>query len=291
MIKKRTWMRWLPLLAGMAWLTGCQRLPELPPLGESGDTRPGAFVWRDLVTPNPAAATVFYQGLFGWTFEPVGDTGYQLVRLDGRPIGGMLDAARTDRPVRSALWLNAISVSDAAATARAVREAGGEVVYRPTRLPGRGRVAVVADPDRALFQVVASESGDPEPGDPAVNDWLWTELLADDPAAATAFYVAVFGHEVVDSDAGGPDYRILRAGGVPVAGVLDNPFEDTRSAWVPFVRVDDLAAALERCDALGGRVVVEPDVELRRSRLALVLDPSGAPLALQEWTPEGEGTR
>jgi len=280
----------LPLLA-VSLLSGCQRGPLFPPLGEPGVTRHGAMIWRDLVTPDPAAAISFYGELFGWTFEPLGDTGYTLALLDGQPVAGILDAQRTGRPVRSALWLHAISVPDVRNTVRDVVASGGKVHFKPSMLAGRGRVAVVEDVEGALFQVVTSSSGDPADREPALNDWLWAELLAEDTERAAAFYRTVFGFEVASGVEGDPSYRTLLADGKARAAILTNPFEDTRSAWIPFVRVDDVAAALARCEAKGGRVVVAPDPSRRRGNLALVLDPSGAPLALQTWSTETEGGR
>lgn len=279
------------LLLGLTLLSACQRGPQFPPLGEPGVTRHGAVVWRDLVTPDPAAAMAFYGELFGWTFEPLGDTGYVLASLEGQPVAGILDAQRTGRPVRSALWLQAISVPDVRDAARAVVKAGGKIHYKPSMLAGRGRVAVVEDAEGALFQLVTSSSGDPAVREPARNNWLWAELLAGDTDRATAFYQGVFGYEVVAGGEGDPSYRTLRAGGEAQAAILANPFEDTRSAWIPFVRVDDVAATIARCEAKGGRVVVAPDPARRRGNLALVLDPSGAPLAVQTWSPETEGGR
>lgn len=280
----------IPLLA-VSLLSACQRGPQFPPLGEPGVTRHGAMVWRDLVTPDPAAAMAFYGDVFGWTFEPLGETGYTLALLDGQPVAGILDARRTGRPVRSALWLNAISVADVRKTVRDVVAAGGTVHYKPSMLPGRGRVAVVEDAEGALFQVLTSTSGDPADREPVLNGWLWAELIAEDTERAAAFYRTVFGFEVVGGMEGDASYLTLMAGGKAQAAILTNPFEDTRSAWIPFVRVADVAAALARCEAKGGRVVVAPDPSRRRGNLALVLDPSGAPLALQSWSPETEGGR
>jgi len=47
--------------------------------------------------------------------------------------------------------------------------------------------------------------------------------------------------------------------------------------------VADPAAAAARVKELGGTVVVAPAPQLRNNSLAIVLDPSGAPLALQRY--------
>ncbi|MGB7475236.1 MAG: hypothetical protein WBM26_03415, partial [Polyangiales bacterium] len=88
----------------------------------------------------------------------------------------------------------------------------------------------------------------------------------------------------------GKDYRVLWSSGEARAGILQNPFDKTRSAWIPYVRVDDPAALAERVPGLGGRVVLAPRPDVRGGTLALVLDPSGAPVVLQKWSPEVEAS-
>jgi hypothetical protein len=56
-----------------------------------------------------------------------------------------------------------------------------------------------------------------------------------------------------------------------------------RPAWLPYVMVTDPAGLAERARALGGTVLFEPRADVRKGTLAIVADPSGAPLALQKW--------
>jgi predicted enzyme related to lactoylglutathione lyase len=70
--------------------------------------------------------------------------------------------------------------------------------------------------------------------------------------------------------------------------VLQNPFDDVRSIWIPYVRVEDPDAVAERAVALGGKIVIPPRPEVRNGTLAVVLDPSGAPVALQKWSPTSD---
>jgi len=64
------------------------------------------------------------------------------------------------------------------------------------------------------------------------------------------------------------------------------PIEDApvESNWLPYVRVDDAAALAGRVRDLGGEVLLAPSSEIRDGSLAIVADPSGAALALVEWT-------
>src|SRR6185503_19446920 len=52
-------------------------------------TVPGAFVWHDLVTPDPAKSRAFYRAMFNWSFEDGKgiDPGYTIIRHEGQQIG------------------------------------------------------------------------------------------------------------------------------------------------------------------------------------------------------------
>ena len=106
---------------------------------------------------------------------------------------------------------------------------------------------------------------------------------------AAEFYATLFGYDV---DAFAPDnpnsYRILWDGSMPRGSISENPSRQTRSTWIPYIRIEDPAARLPRIASLGGEVVFAPREGLRSGTLALVLDPSAAPVALQAWTPKDE---
>ena len=265
--------------------------PTLPPLeGAEGAPRlPGKFVWHNLVTADAEGARRFYGALFGWEFELVADGRYTVISLDGRNVGGIIDASRDGAAPRAAHWISAISVSDVRAATKAIKKAGGKQLEAPITVPGIGTVVTVQDADGARFHLLASADGDPPDSDPAVHDWLWHELLAADPERAAVFYQEVFDYRIESLARKDQDtYRVLWGSGGARAGVIDNPFESDRSAWIPYVRVADPRSLAARAEQLGGTVLVEPRPEIRKGTLALVLDPSGAPVALQQWTPGKE---
>ena len=69
------------------------------------------------------------------------------------------------------------------------------------------------------------------------------------------------------------------------AGLLQLPpqFEGVQPHWLPYVRVEDPAALAAKALSLGGKVVIEPRADIRNGTLAIVVDPTGAALALQKW--------
>lgn len=278
---------------GIGFLLGCSRpSATLPPVVEDANARPipGKFVWHNLITTDAEAARSFYGELFGWEFEQQDGDRYFVISHRGRNVGGILDATKTGDAPKHARWLSAVSVPDLDASLKAVSAAGGKQLEAPIDVGGIGRVVTVEDADGAVFHLLAPARGDPPDQEPAVHTWLWHELLANDPKRALSFYEEALGYEVktMKRESRG-DYNVLWSSGGPRAAVLENPFEGVRSVWIPYVRVEDPAALAERAAALGGEVVVEPRADLRNGTLAVVLDPSGAPVALQKWSPKNEG--
>jgi uncharacterized protein len=272
-----------------ATLMSCNRTVALPPIvEEQGATElPGKFVWHNLVTGDSEAARKFYGELFGWEFELKDNGRYSVIRYQGRNLGGILDTSKDGNAPKSGRWLSAMSVADLDASLAALSKAGGKQVEAPIEVSGVGRVVTVEDADGALLHLLAPERGDPPDVEPALNTWLWHELLANHAERALAFYEAAFGYRTEPlKKHPSSEYRVLWSSGEARAGVMQNPFEKTRSTWIPYVRVDDPAALAERVPGLGGRVVVAPRPDVRDGTLALVLDPSGAPIALQKWSPE-----
>ena len=155
---------------------------ELPPLVEpaSAEHHVGKVIWVDLVTPDLAGAKQFYSGLFGWTFRDIhfGKTDYAVAFLDGRPVGGLLQRPLPPGEQRRPAWLAFIAVRDVDAAKRTALEHGAKVVFEPRSYPQRGRQAVFADPEGAVFAVLASSSGDPADFLAAPGEWIWSSLLA-----------------------------------------------------------------------------------------------------------------
>lgn len=279
-------------MVGLLCLTSvlaCSRSVSLPPLVEDqgAPELPGKFVWHNLVTSDGEAARQFYGALFGWEFEVEEDGRYSVITYEGRNLGGILDASKDGNMPKAGHWLSAMSVPDLESSLAAVRAAGGKELEAIIHVAGVGQVVTVADADGALLHLLSPEHGDPPDVEPAVHTWLWHELLANHAERELEFYEAAFGYRVepLKKDPSA-EYRVLWSSGEARAGVMKNPFENTRSVWIPYVRVEDPAALAERVPGLGGRVVLAPSQELRDSTLALVLDPSGAPVALQKWSPE-----
>jgi predicted enzyme related to lactoylglutathione lyase len=288
------------VLAGalLAFAGGCMKAPPPPwPAITEPPTNihtPGRWVWAELFADNVDAAKTFYQEVFGWKFESsgAGKDAYTLVRDDGRPIAGIVHFAKPADAVRSARWLALMSVPDVARTAEQATASGGKVIVAPRTIPGRGEVAVLADPDGALFGVIRSAAGDPPDTFPAFNAWLWFELWSKDASRMADFYRPIGAYTISRQEGPGDLTELhLVAGGYPRAGILELKRKDLPTAWLPYVRVKDLKQTLAGVTRAGGRIVVEPAPEIRNGKVAVFVDPQGAPIAAVEWQDEdgGEG--
>jgi predicted enzyme related to lactoylglutathione lyase len=264
----------------------------LPALTQSasGEHHVGKVVWADLVTPDAEGAKRFYAALFGWTFRDVpGDPNYSLALLNDEPVGGVFQKTLLAGQAQQPAWLTFLAVPDVNAAQAAAVRLGGKVLSKSRDYPQRGRQAILADPDGAMFAVLAAQGGDPpdylaEPG-----EWIWSSLLVKDAKRETAFYKGLCGYDVYDlasDDASDAQHYILSSDNYARAGLnaLPTDAKRRRAHWLNFVRVTDAADTVKKAVGLGGHVLVEPRIDRHGGRLAVLADPSGAPFGVMEWS-------
>jgi hypothetical protein len=283
------------LLAALLGVAGAAPVLAAPPLQFPALVEPasqehhfGKMVFVELVTPDLAATKQFYAGLFGWTFRDVqaGATDYAEASLDGRPVAGLLQKPVPAGEHRQPAWLSFFAVADVDAAAKIALQQGAKVLFEPHSFPDRGREAVFADPQGAVFAVLASSSGDPpdflaEPG-----EWIWSSLITSDPDTDAAFYQALFDYDVFPLPASaGAEHLLLASQNYARASVNTLPANrpNVHPYWLNYVRVDDAVKMSAKVVALGGRVLVEPWVDRHGGKVAVVADPEGAPFGLLEW--------
>ncbi|HEY9229528.1 MAG TPA: VOC family protein [Gemmatimonadaceae bacterium] len=121
------------------------------------DPRPLEFSWHELVTTDQVGAIDFYQKLFGWDSKgdfdmEEGKGTYKMFGRDRFTYGGVMTKP-SDMPVPSH-WLHYISVKDSAdAAAERATKAGGKLMLGPMEVPGGDRIAILTDPQGAMFAV------------------------------------------------------------------------------------------------------------------------------------------
>ncbi|WP_326689571.1 MULTISPECIES: VOC family protein [unclassified Streptomyces] len=260
------------------------------------DFVPGTPDWLDLGAPDVDAAVTFYSNVFGWTFQSAGPEagGYGFFLLDGKTVAavGPLMAEGA-----SPSWTAYFHTNDADATRADVERAGGAVRLAPMDVFTAGRMAQFTDPAGADFAVW-------QPGDVTgletvmESDALcWTELYTTDAAAAKEFYRSVFSwqYEDMPMDAG-ISYTVVSSPGGGAegdsgqGGIMQLPQENldagSGSEWHPYFGVTDCDATFEEATRGGARSLMPPTDVPGVGRLAMLLDPAGAPFALIKGDPE-----
>lgn len=120
---------------------------------------PGAFIWNELNTSDPDAASRFYSRVLGVTRTPMeGEPGYSAIQVDERTVAGMqgLDKLPEGTPSH---WLTYFAVDGTDRVAEAVVRAGGAVRKPPFDM-STGRMAVVRDPQGGTFAVITPSRGE-----------------------------------------------------------------------------------------------------------------------------------
>jgi predicted enzyme related to lactoylglutathione lyase len=273
---------------------------------------PGVPCWVDTTQPDPEAAAEFYGGIFGWEFEdvmpPGSDAKYLEARIGGKRVAAISSGGPGGAP-DGATWNTYVWTDSADDIAAKVRDAGGTVVVEPMDVMEAGRMATFTDSEGAGFGVwqpklhrgaeVVNEHG-------SVN---FNDLNTRDPAAAKAFYGAVFGWDVLAMEGGfemwvldgyGDFLEELNPGtrarnrelGAPerfedvVASLAPIPDDqpDVTAHWGLTFAVDDADAAAEKAAGSGGTVVMPP-TDMPWVRMTVITDPQGATFTASKFVP------
>lgn len=250
-------------------------------------TASGRFVWYDLMTSDPDAATTFYTQLIGWGTAPweSGPQPYTMWTNRETPIGGVMqlpeDAKAAGAPPH---WLAYVEVADTAATAKRAEELGGKILHGPMDIPSAGTFAVLVDPQGAAFAIYTSQQESPAKQEvPQVGEFSWHELATTDHEAAFDFYANLFGWQKTDATDMGEmgTYQMYGVAGMPMGGMFNKPAEmPGPPCWLFYARVDDVHQAVEKVKTLGGKVLNGPMEVPGGDWVAQCMDPQGAAFAL-----------
>jgi predicted enzyme related to lactoylglutathione lyase len=126
--------------------------------------------------------------------------------------------------------------------------------------------------------------------------FTWTDVSLPDPVGGSKFYSELFGWEAADQHdpEGNYIYTMFTKDGETVAGLGKQPEamqnQGIPPMWNSYITVDDLDEALAEVEANGGSVLVPAMDVMAAGRMALIGDPTGAPVALwQEGDHAGAG--
>ena len=237
--------------------------------------QPGTPCWVELSTTDGPAAKTFYTSLFGWETNemPVGEGEvYMIVRKNGGDVGGMFERRDLNGPPNWATYIAVASADESAAKAKSL---GGQIMAEPFDVMDAGRMAVIADPQGAIFSVW---QGGRTIGATVVNEpgtLCWNEVMSTDAESARRFYSALFGWTPKVT----PEYTEWHLGERPIGGMFEmkgDMFEGVPPHWLPYFAVEDCDRSTRRVTELGGSVNVPPTDIPDVGRFSLVNDPQGA---------------
>ena len=248
------------------------------------------------MTNDVAGAKAFYDEVVGWRIDadgtsmPNGSEYRMIVRSDGGMAGGLLTisedmASHGTRP----MWIGYIHHPDVDQAAEAIETAGGAVHMPPMDMEGVGRMAMVSDPQGALFYVMKPTP--PADNPDATSDVFsvdqpqhvrWNELWASDQDAAIELYTRLFGWTQQGEMEMGPygKYKFIQNDGVGIGAVGWARPEGDGSRWSFAIGVDDIDRAIAAAKKHGGSLSGEPQQVPGGEYSLHCTDPQGAGFAL-----------
>lgn len=252
---------------------------------------PGSFCWMELNTSDPDSAKKFYSGLFGWQAEdtPAGpDMVYTMLKIRGLEVGAMCGLQRAQKAQGvPPHWMSYVSVESADDAAKKAASLGGSVIMPAFDVMDVGRMALIQDPQGAMFCVWQAKA---HFGAKLVGEngtFGWDELWTTDRKKAAAFYTGLFGWGAKESDMGGMGvYTEWQNGGQSIGGMMEIAPEmgPVPPNWLPYVMVEDCNATADKAAATGGKLMVPPQDIPNVGRFSVIQDPQGATFAIIKLT-------
>jgi len=238
----------------------------------------GTPCWVDYGAADVAAAKAFYGSLFGWdwTADSPEFGGYVNALKDGHQAAGL--GPLTD-PGDSPSWTTYFATGDAAATCDRIRDAGGTVVVEPMEVGPMGTMVIARDPQGNPFGLwqAGTHTGVEVHNEP--GSLAWNEAAVDDPAAAQAFYAAVFGFRFDELDGMG-GYATFATDERPLGG-LGGVTPGAPRGWSTCFSVADTDETVAAVEAAGGKVTMAAE-DTEFGRFAVVQDPWGASFSVMQ---------
>jgi predicted enzyme related to lactoylglutathione lyase len=246
----------------------------------------GHFAWYELMTTDVAAARTFYAQTVGWEAEDASapDLAYTFLRAEAALVCGLMELPEEARRMGATpRWMGYVGLGDVDATTERIKRLGGTIYVQPTN-SNIGRIAVVADPQNAMFGLIDRlQPGQQQAAElDEAGQVGWHELLAADWAKAFAFYRELFGWQKADAELGPTDtYQLFSAGGRMIGGIFTKRPVEPVPYWLYYFNVGDLDAAAERVTSAGGKIFEGPIAVPDGEWIVRCIDPQGAIFALQ----------
>jgi predicted enzyme related to lactoylglutathione lyase len=204
---------------------------------------------------------------------------------NGHPVGGDMtlpeEAKNMGAPPH---WIAYTQVDDVDTTAKKAEGLGAKIFKEPFDIPKVGRIAVLADPQGAVFAIYKPEDTMNAVDPKKAGEFSWAELNTTDYESAWKFYSDLFGWKHKDSmDMGeGNTYFMFNDDAEYTKGGMSNMAKQMNMPphWLHYVTVDDVEATITRIKEKGGKVVNGPMEVPGNDIIAQCQDPQGAFFAI-----------
>ncbi|GAA0482321.1 VOC family protein [Streptomyces stramineus] len=238
----------------------------------------GTPCWADAMFTDLDGAKSFYGDVLGWTFgESSTEYGnYTEAYADGKAVAAVVPPMPGQETVSA--WCLYFASPDADATAKRIRENGGEVLMGPMQVGDFGTMVLARDPSGVAFGVWEAGSHEGFGAMAVPGAYCWSEVFTREPEKSDTFFTAVFPYSAQRMEGEDMDFKIFNVGGETVLGRMAMT-EDFPADVPPHINVyfavTDCDAACEKAAERGGEVKLGP-TDTPFGRLATLLDPQGA---------------
>ena len=150
------------------------------------------------------------------------------------------------------------------------------------RLPAASAVSV------AVAVVVSVAAAPADVPVKSAGEFVWHDLVTENPAASRAFYGALFGWTFEAADGIDPGYTMIKHDGRPIGGIVvprRPPGTEAIAQWLAYVVVNDVDKTTTAFREAGGRIFRGPLNARKDLRVAVVADAQGAALGLASRGP------
>ena len=247
----------------------------------------GWFVWEELMTTDVTSAAGFYKKVAGLktTTAPF-DPNYTMFQGTKGNMGGLMALpAEAKAGGTPPCWISYIGTPNADETAQQAAALGGKIAKAPWDIADGGRIAILQDPQGAIFAIYSNpKTTDAPPAHAALGHASWHELATTDYKAAFGFYQKLFGWQFVNDMEmpGTGTYRLFAPNGTRdgVGGIYNKPAgQPGPPAWLPYLKVADVTAATKTAKSLGAQIMHGP-AEVPGGMITMAVDPQGVMFAL-----------
>ncbi|MFI2205730.1 VOC family protein [Streptomyces sp. NPDC020192] len=251
----------------------------------------GTPCWADAMFSDVEGAKRFYGDVLGWTFgESSSEYGnYTQAFVNGKAVAAVVPPMPGQEA--QSQWCLYFASSDAAATARRIRDNGGEVLMEPMKIGDFGTMCLAREPSGTVFGVWQGATHEGFEATGAPGAYCWAEVFTREPERADTFLSAVFPYRMKQMEDPAIDYRMFDVGDRTVLGrmkMTDDFPPEVPSYINVYFSVDDCDQAVERAVKLGGVLRFGP-VSSPFGRFAALSDPQGADFSVIDTaTTEGE---